>query len=70
MNDIETKFNRKGGNGDANAQDSSSKSKLALFRALGHTLGQGVPKDLSFEELNQIHLYVLHNCHELVEFVE
>ncbi|KAJ8432324.1 hypothetical protein Cgig2_014311 [Carnegiea gigantea] len=33
-------------------------------------LRQGVPKDLSFEESNQIHLYVLHNCDELVEFVE
>ena len=70
MNDIDTKFNRKGRNDDVNVHNSPSKSKLALFRPLEHPLGQGVPKDLSFEELNQILLYVLHNCDALVEFVE
>ena len=69
MNDIDTKFNRKGRNDDVNTHDSSSKSKIAPLRPLEHPLGQGVPKVLSFEELNQIHLYVLHNCDELVEFV-
>jgi len=69
-NDIDTKFTRNGRNDDVSSHDSPSKSKFALFRPLGHPLGQGVPKDLSFEELNQILQYVLHNCDELVEFVE
>uniref|UniRef100_A0A803N2V6 Transposase n=1 Tax=Chenopodium quinoa TaxID=63459 RepID=A0A803N2V6_CHEQI len=42
-------------------------SNLEIFRPLGRCIGQGVPVHLSFEECDQIHSYILHNCDELIE---
>lgn len=71
MSDIDTKFNRKARNDDYEVDDEGvPSSNLEVFRPLGRVIGQGVPIHLNFEESNQIHSYVLHNCDELVEFVE
>uniref|UniRef100_A0A803MKH3 Transposase-associated domain-containing protein n=1 Tax=Chenopodium quinoa TaxID=63459 RepID=A0A803MKH3_CHEQI len=65
MSDIDTKFNRKGRNDDDTLNDVTLRNKLDIFRPLGHALGEGAPRHLSFEECDQIHLYNLLNCDEL-----
>ncbi|XP_021767553.1 uncharacterized protein LOC110731946 isoform X2 [Chenopodium quinoa] len=72
MSDIDTKFNRKARNDDDGDEvvEGTRTSNLEIFRPLGHYIGQGVPVHLSFEECDQIHSYILHNCDELIEFVE
>ncbi|XP_010670313.3 uncharacterized protein LOC104887394 [Beta vulgaris subsp. vulgaris] len=72
MNDIDTKFNRKGRNDDEEDDDDEGalKSMLDVFRPLGRPLGQGLPLHLSFEECEQVHLYLLLNCDELTDFVK
>uniref|UniRef100_A0A803MRD3 DUF4218 domain-containing protein n=1 Tax=Chenopodium quinoa TaxID=63459 RepID=A0A803MRD3_CHEQI len=69
MSDIDTKFNRKGRNDDDTLNDVTLRNKLDIFRPLGHALGEGAPRHLSFEECDQIHLYNLLNCDELIDFV-
>ncbi|KAK7272900.1 hypothetical protein RIF29_13942 [Crotalaria pallida] len=48
--------------------DRTTISRLEIYRPLSHALGKGVTQHLSLEEWEQAHLYVLHNCDELVEF--
>uniref|UniRef100_A0A803MKL5 DUF4218 domain-containing protein n=1 Tax=Chenopodium quinoa TaxID=63459 RepID=A0A803MKL5_CHEQI len=59
MNDFDTVFNRKARNDDYRKR----------FNRKVSSIGQGVLVHLDFEESDQIHSYILHNCDELVEFV-
>lgn len=72
MSDIDTKFNRRGRNDDVEDLEVENplKNKLEVFKPLGRPLGRGVPLNLSLEEFDQIHLYILQNCDELIEFVK
>uniref|UniRef100_A0A803NDN4 DUF4216 domain-containing protein n=1 Tax=Chenopodium quinoa TaxID=63459 RepID=A0A803NDN4_CHEQI len=71
MSDIDSKFNRKGRNDDVvEYQEDDLNFNLDIFKPLGHPFGQGVPLHLDFEECNQIHLYNLLNCDDLLDFVK
>lgn len=72
MSEIDTKFNRKGRNDDDNDEEDENalKSKLEVFTTLGRPLGRGSPLELSHEECDQVHFYILQNCDELGQFVK
>ncbi|KMT17285.1 hypothetical protein BVRB_2g039840 isoform B [Beta vulgaris subsp. vulgaris] len=55
---------------DDDWKEGALRSKLDVFSLIGRPLGQGVPLHLSFEECDQVHLYILVNCDELSDFVK
>lgn len=71
MDNMNTKFNRKSRNDDEDQEaPSNTELDLDIFRPLGRPLGKSTLQHLSLEEFQQVHLYVLHNCDELIEFVK
>lgn len=69
MDDMTTKFNRQSRNDDGH-DDVSSTRGVDIFTPKGRPLGKPTPYHLDLEEYEQVHLYALHNCDELLKLVK
>ncbi|KMT06096.1 hypothetical protein BVRB_7g164130 [Beta vulgaris subsp. vulgaris] len=69
MDGMTTKFNRQSRNDDGH-DDVSSTRGVDIFTPKGRPLGKPTPYHLDLEEYEQVHLYALHNCDELLKLVK
>ena len=67
LDGIETKFNRLERNYDGGVNEYAK--SLLIFSHSGRALGAGQNRDLSVQELELAHIYILKNCEEVQPFL-
>ncbi|GJT70742.1 DNA mismatch repair protein [Tanacetum coccineum] len=66
LNDVETLFNKVERNNEMVDIDGD----ISFFSCKGRLLGSKITRDISNNELEKIHTYILHNCDEMVELIK
>ena len=67
LHDVETRFNRVERNYDGGIEQQHQ--ELAVFKSNGRVFGGSIHDELTLEDWEKAHMYVLNNCDEVIDYI-